>query len=336
VTDQTVFHAQYGSYWQTPALQWLYLSDSELSQNITSGNMTQSANPALKPERTTTYEVGFAQQIGQIAALHVTGYYKEVRDYVLLKNHLPLDTDGDGTADSYPLVSGSEFSWAQFQNGDYGVTQGFSFNLNMRRYKGVLADLNYTYMNARGTGSAADDNFNIAWVGEVYPVTVNRLAYDQKHTGSLVVDYRNPMGFGMNAIYSFGSGQAYTPTTVQSDVFGRGWNIPVAAINSGSKPWVKRLDLRADYNLNFAGANANIYVVVQNALNTENIDDVRNGSGQVADDGWLETAEGQVWLSGQSANYPNAPGRNLYLDRLSNPTRWEIPRIVRFGLQVSI
>ncbi len=336
VTDQTVFHAQYGVYWQTPPLRYLYLTDSGLSANLSQGNMTVSENPALKPERTTSYEVGFAQQVGQIAALHVTGYYKEIRDYLMMKNHENLDTDGDGKVDSYPLKDGSEFSWAQYMNGDYGVTQGFSLNFTMRRFKGVMADLNYTYMNARGTGSGASDNFDIAWTGDTYPTTINRLSYDQKHTGSILVDYRSPFGIGLNAVYTFGSGKAYTPTTVQSEVFGRGWDIPVAAINSGDKPWFSRLDLRADYGLKLAGANVNVYLLVQNALNEENVFSVYQGSGQVNDDAWLTTAEGKVWVNGQKENYPTAPAESLYIDRLSDPDRWGIPRIVRLGFQVNI
>ena len=86
VTDKTVFRAQYGNYMQNVPLQFLYLSDSDLAANITQGNYTNTPNPTLAPERTTSYEVGFTQQIGQFAALDVSGFYKEVRDYLLSRN----------------------------------------------------------------------------------------------------------------------------------------------------------------------------------------------------------------------------------------------------------
>jgi len=331
VTDRTAFHANYGVYMQAPALQYVYLTDAGLAANMTQGNFTQSENPALKPERTTAYEVGVSQVIGQVAALDITGYYKESRDYLLEKNHVPL-------GDDLPLLDGSETSWSQFMNGDYGVTQGFSASLRMRRIKGVLAQVNYTYMNARGTGSAADDNSIISWIGGSYPVTVNRLAFDQKHTGAAIIDYRNPLGFGVNAVYTFGSGQAYTPTTVESVIFGRGWDEPVAAINSGDKPWVTNLDLRADYNLKFGGASVNLYVTVVNALNAVNVEDVYQSTGQAGTDAFLDTAEGKVWVASQEAEYPATAGLagDLYLSRTAVPTRWHAPRIVRFGLQVNI
>jgi hypothetical protein len=331
VTDQTVFRANYGVYWQAPPLQNVYLTDAGFTANLTQGNMTVSENPALKPERTTSYEVGISQQIGQYAALDIAGYYKESRDYLMLKNHEVIDGQ-------HALKNGSNYTYAQYMNGDYGVTQGFSFSLSMRRMKGILGQVNYTYMNARGTGSGANDNFDIAWTGDTYPTTINRLSYDQTHTGSVILDYRNPMGFGVNAVYTFGSGHAYTPTTVQSEVFGRGWDIPTAAINSGDLPWVARLDLRADYNLKVAGVNLNLYLLVQNAFNRQNVTSVYRGSGQVANDAWLKTAEGQIWVHSQETEYPAVKGKaeSLYLDRLSSPGRWGIPRIVRFGFQVNI
>ena len=336
VTDQTVFRANYGTYMQAPALSYVYLTDSGLTANMTQGNMTVSENPAIKPERTTQYEVSLAQQIGQYAALEVTGFYKESRDYLMMKNHEKIG----GQA---PLKNGAETSWAQYMNGDYGVTQGFTTSLSMRRVKGFLAQVSYSYMAARGTGSSPSQNFTIAWIGGTYPVTINRLSFDQRHTGNFILDYRNPLGFGFNAVYTFGSGKAYTPAVSQSEVFGRGWGIPTAAINSGDKPWTAKLDIRADYNLNVGGADLNVYLLVKNAFNRENIYSVYEGSGQVANDGWLETAEGQVWIRGQENEFPaiskaeGGPGaEQLYLDRLASPGRWGSPRIVRLGLQVSI
>ena len=336
VTDRTVFRANYGTYMQAPALSFVYLTDSGLTANATQGNMTVSENPAIKPERTTQYEVGFAQQIGEFAAVEITGFYKESRDYLMMKNHEVIDGQS-------ALMNGAKTNWAQYMNGDYGTTQGFTASLSMRRIKGVLAQVNYSYMTARGTGSSPGQNFTIAWIGGTYPVTINRLDFDQRHTGNVILDYRNPLGFGVNAVYTFGSGQAYTPGVSQSEVFGRGWGIPTAAINSGSKPWTARMDLRADYNLNVGGTDFSVYLLVKNALNRENVYSVYEGSGQVANDAWLETAEGQTWIKGQEKEFPaiskanGGPGaEQLYLDRLATPGRWGTPRTVRFGIEVSI
>ena len=326
ISDKTNFRAQYGTFWQEPANFYVYLSDSRLAANVSQGNMVTTPNPSIQPEKTTSYEVGLTQQIGEYAALDVVGFYKEVRDYMLVKNRTML-------------LNGSDFNMAYYSTGDYGVTKGFSFNLGMRRVQGFLTDFNYTFMEARGTGSDPASNFNIAWIGDTYPTIVNRLDFDQSHTGSVIVDYRAPKesglvaGFGMSAVYSFGSGQAYTPSKMVSAIFDRGWFAPLSAINAGSLPWFNRLDLRIDKKMNFGGVNANVYLLVLNALKQENVNTVVPTSGNAATDGWLETAAGQIWLESQNTAYPGVDAETLYYDRLRNPTHWDIPRVVRFGIE---
>lgn len=339
VSDKTVFRAQYGNYMQNVPLQYLYLTDSQLSANLTQGNMTVSENPTLKPERTTSYEVGFSQQIGESAAIDIAGFYKEVRDYVLQLNRYNAFRDG------------SQLVWSQYTNGDFGVTTGFQFNIRMRRTKGFLADVNYTMMWARGTGSDPADNFDISWTGDDiddYPTIINRLKYDQRHTGSIMLDYRAPQregilsNFGVNAVMTFGSGQAYTPYAKQSFIFGRTWNIPIAAINSADMPWTTRLDLRIEKGFTFGGKYINLYLLVLNAMNSELVNNVYGTTGLAGEDGWLETPEGQVWLTGAAVNYPDVDSASLYRARLgANGTtvatdRWGLPRTVRFGIQINI
>ncbi len=333
VSDKTVFRAQYGNYMQNVPLQYLYLTDTELSANLTQGNATVSENPTLKPERTTSYEVGFSQQIGEQAAIDIAGFYKEVRDYILQVNRYNATRDG------------SDFVWNQYVNGDYGVTTGFQFNVRMRRTKGFLADVNYTIMWARGTGSDPASNFDISWTGDDmddYPTIINRLDYDQRHTGSVMLDYRTPQrdgllsNLGANAVMTFGSGQAYTPYLSQSFVFGRTWNKPIAAINSADMPATVRLDLRIDKGFTFGGKHLNLYVLILNALNTEIVNNVYGTTGLAGEDGWLNTPEGKVWLSSHNANYPNVDAESLYRANLGTNARWGTPRTVRFGIQVNI
>ncbi len=318
VTDRTVLHAQYGTFVQHPILNRLYLSDSHQAANLTQGNMVVSPNAKLKPERTTQYEVGFAQQIGEFAALDLTGYYKEVRDYTFMANLVDAKIDG------------AVFSWAQYLNGDYGVVKGLSASLTVRRVRGIRANVSYTVQWANGTGTDPLTNWNIAWTGGDYPTAINPLDYDQRHTGSAMVDYRagrllGLFDFGVNALYQFGSGIAYTPSVNQSDVFGSGWYRPVAAINSAYRPWTSTLDLRIDFD-RIVGTGLSAYVWVVNALNTVNVRSVYPGTGEAGSDGWLETSEGKVWLSG------NPEGEAFYQDRLRSPGRWETPRMVRVGL----
>lgn len=333
VTEKTVFRAQYGNYMQNVPLQWLYLSDSDFSANLSQGNYTNTPNPTLAPERTTSYEVGFTQQVGQFAALDISGFYKEVRDYLLSRNRYQATVDN------------SQFVYAQYQNGDFGTTTGFQFNLRMRRVAGFLADLNYTMMWARGTGSDANSNYFINWLGDDandYPSTINALDHDQRHTASLLLDWRSQQrsgvlaDVGVNAVFTYGSGEAYTPGRIESDIFGKGNEFPTAAVNSASMPAQSRLDLKFDKAITLGGVRMNVYVLALNALNHVNANNVYSGTGLPGDDGWLTTAPGQTWIEGQNNNFDNANPVDYYFDQIQRANRYGIPRTVRLGVQVNL
>jgi hypothetical protein len=58
-------------------------------------------------------------------------------------------------------------------------------------------------------------------------------------------------------------------------------------------------------------------------------------SGMPDTDGWLNTAEGQVWLKSQTENYPGADASALYNDRVASPSNWSTPRTLRIGLEAN-
>jgi len=89
------------------------------------------------------------------------------------------------------------------------------------------------------------------------------------------------------------------------------------------------MDLRINFG-NIAGMGVSAYILVLNALNTENVVSVYPGTGSAGEDGWLNTSEGEVWLKG------NPIGESFYEDRLRNPSRWQNPRMIRVGVAYSL
>ena len=71
------------------------------------------------------------------------------------------------------------------------------------------------------------------------------------------------------------------------------------------------------------------------AFHQENVTSVQPTSGRADTDGWLSTAEGQIWLDGQKALFPNADAEALYLDRVMNPSNWSAPRTLRIGIEAN-
>jgi len=335
VSDRTVFRANYGTHWQTVPMSFLYLSDSQLSADILAGNATASENPALKPERSTQYEIGIEQRLGAFASLKVEGFYKESKDYLTLANRTEAFTNTGG--------SDTQQNWAQYLNGDVMVSQGLTTNFEMRRTRGLYAQANYTYSEARGTGSYGSQNFYITWIGtdDGYPKAMNLLDYDQTHTANIIVDYRSPdqtgllANTGFNAVMSFGSGTRYTPSQIYSTVFENRWEFPEGPVNSGTKPAYTNLDLRVDRLINLGGLSGNLYVAVTNALDSEQVNSVYNGTGNVAEDGWVATESGQAWLANRLALNPDVDAAAAYQDILAQPGRWGAPRQVRVGFNLS-
>jgi len=83
VTDQTVFHAQYGKFIQQSRLRDVYQGLNLMATYIKGGlAITNPVGFGLRPERTTSYEIGFKQQLGANFAFDITGFYKDIKDQV--------------------------------------------------------------------------------------------------------------------------------------------------------------------------------------------------------------------------------------------------------------
>lgn len=327
VTDQTVFHAQYGHFIQHVELNRLYTSTTVLAQELSAGNFVTVGNPGLKPEKTVTYEVGFSQQLGSNASLDITTYYKDIRDLVQLRN-----------------VFAKPVAYAQYTNGDFGTVKGLSLSFNLRRTERVSATVNYTLQYASGTGSGANTNFNIAWLGTNYPTFVSPLDFDQRHTGSINLDFRTELGdgptlfdmkpleqVGVNLLFTFGSGRPYTPSRAGTVLFGPGWEQPVAAMNQSYAPWNFQLDLKVDKTFAVGSAQLNVYLWMLNVTNSKNVTFVYNQTGLPDDDGYFRTPDGQAYAAAEGQEAVDG-----YRYRLGVPGNYGTPRQVRLGMRVEL
>jgi len=331
VTDRTVFHAMYGKFTQQPELNRLLVSYVRFTNDLLAGNMTSSGNPNLKPQRTTAYEVGFRQQIGDNLAFDITAYYKELRDYVKLVNIFPNPNAEHGT-------------YAMYVNGDYGTVKGLSFSVDLRRTNRVAASASYTLQYAGATGSTADTEFRIAWTGSNTITYVSPTDYDQRHTGNVNVDIRtnptdgpeimgvHPFGnMGLNILFRFGSGVAYTHCDVASAVWpGMWWPHPTEPLNSSTRPWTSCLDLRLDKSITVGTIKITPYLWIINALDSKIVRSVYRGTGLPNDDGWLGTLEGQVWARN------NPEGVAFYKARVDSPGNYGPPRQYRLGIRFTL
>jgi outer membrane receptor protein involved in Fe transport len=298
VTDRTVFHVQYGKFVQSPQLSTLYVGTAELARIFSGRNFINVpyATSGLDPERATQYEIGFTQQFTDFASFDITTFYKDIQGQIQVDR---VTTSTSAVASSYNLL----------QNGDYATTKGFEFTMRIRRIKRLQATFNYTMSDAQGTGSALTTALSTVEAGPQRPTVISPLSFNQTHRGSINADYRfgeNDGGpilqrLGANLLFTFNSGHNFTKALGSSTGGQRGpeeggiladddprTRKPEGAVNSSTTPWVFELNLRVDKTLTIANMfEINVYVYIQNLLNTKNVLNVYSRSGNAEDDGFL-------------------------------------------------
>ena len=109
----------------------------------------------MRPERTVQYEIGLQQQIGDHLAFDITGYFKDIRDY-LASQRIRFST-----------IAGED-QFNIFLNRDYANVRGIVFALTKRRARNGLlsANLDYTFQLAEGNRNDGDSFFVGCWIQE--------------------------------------------------------------------------------------------------------------------------------------------------------------------------
>ena len=306
VTDRTVFHLQYGKFVQAPSLSIAYRGVYQAAQILTATNLF--TNPIAydpQPIRTTQYEIGFSQQFSDNIALDVTAFYKDIKGQI---QYTEIFTDPGAARSKY----------ASYVNQDFSTTKGLELSLKIRRTNRVRAQINYTYSSAEGTNSFTGSGIGALEVSNQAPTVISPLNYNFTHAGSMMLDYRfgkNDGGpileqLGINLLFTFNSGHPFTfaqdlglgqasPWTggliPSADSRGRR---PIGPVNSSTTPWNYNLDLRIDKTVEIYKFDVNFYVYVRNLLNTRNVTNVYQKTGNAYNDGFLESPAGQQIISG--------------------------------------
>ena len=294
ITDQTMFHAQYGKFIQQTRLRDVYQGEYATAFNLRGGlYITNPVGFNVRPTRTTQYEIGFTQQISDFASFDVTGYYKDIIDQVVVQ----LQTTAAGSPyQAYNI----------YTNGDFATTKGVEVAFNMRRVERVQVNGGVSFQDAEGTGSFPSSDAGIVGAPidgtTIYkPVYVSPLEYNNALSGHLSFDYRfgkddGPSALhelGLNLLFTFTSGHPYTLGAGKGDVNGAlegdaRFRSPVEPLNSSTTPSTFQVDLRLDKTFNiYDKLSANIYLWVTNLFDTKNVYNVFLRTGTATDDGYL-------------------------------------------------
>ncbi len=352
VSDKTVFYMQYGKFIQMTELNNIYFGTFAYAQQIViSGNYFQ--NPVgygLEPTRTTSYEIGFRKQLSQVAAIDISGFYRNIRGQIQV-----------GAQDVDPTSGLSRYSI--LQNGDFATTKGLDFKLTLRRTNRLQGQLNYTYSQAEGTGSNENSYRSALERATPVPTTVSPLDFNQAHTGSINLDYRygkNDGGpilenLGLNVLFTFSSGHAYTFAEPlvggQADPYTAGTDYMAdtrsrkarEALGASTTPWNFLTDLRIDKAFNLTDKlRATLYMRVQNFFNSKNVINVFPNTGSADDDGFISNraiSQATIDANGgeeyvQLYRAINLENGQAYWDATGNEL-YGSPRQIFFGIKLN-
>jgi len=290
VTDRTVFHAQFGKFVQQTRLRDIYQGLYATSYNLNGGfEITAPVGFNIQPTRTTQYEIGFTQQIGDIASFDITGFYKDIQNQVVFDK---VTTDPTSPIKGYNIL----------RNGDFATTKGVEIAFNMRRTARFQTNASITFQDAQGTGSFPNSARGIVGapldgVTIFKPQYISPLEFNNSFRGNINLDYRFGRGdgpsvldeFGVSGLLTFNSGHPYTIGKGGADLEGDARDrIPLESLNSSTTPWVFQFDLRVDKTIPIIDKlNANIYIAVINLFDTKNIENVFLRTGSTTDDGYI-------------------------------------------------
>ena len=318
ITDLTIFHAQYGKFVQQTRLRDIYLGMYAISFNLQGKFFIGTpVGFNVRPSRTTQYEIGFTQQIGEFASFDITGYYKDVQDQIVYQQ---LKTGSEGNPSPYP-------AYAILTNGDFATTKGVEISFNMRRVERFRINGSISFQDARGTGSYPNGQAGIVGapldgVTVFAPQYVTPIDYNRPFTGNINLDYRfgrddgGPIlqDLGASVIFLFGSGHPYTTGQGKGNANGSlegdaRFRSPTEPLNASLTPSTFQVDLRVDKTVNlFDLLDMNIYVYVINLFDVRNIQNVFLRTGSATDDGYLSDYN----LGGQLAEQNGPDFVNLY------------------------
>lgn len=338
VTDKTVFHAEYGKFIAQSGLNDVYIANTSLARFLNGGLAAQLSNPNLKPERTTDYQIGFRQQVGDVSAFDLSFFYKDTKDLVVIRQIIPE-------------AGANHSAYIGNVNGDFGTVRGLTFRYDIRRIERISMNASYTLQSAQATGSASATHFNIAWQdvsgpdGQPYfPVIPAPTTFDRTHFGNVNLDYRfaendGPTLFdskileraGANFLFSFSSGIRYTKNQVSSQFFPTNAPVPYENINASAGPWNYQLDLRLNKVVSLmSGVDLDVYFWVINVLNTKNVTGLYSATGLPDNDGYFSTPGGASYLEtyGQDA-------KSMYDYLIDGEGNYGTPRVIRLGARLT-
>jgi len=341
ISDEALFFAHYDVLTQRPTDNVFANPATYYYFNNVSGIIN---NPGLKPTKTIDYEVGFQQKLSNSSSIKLVSFYREMRDMLRV----------------YRFTGAYPKDYTSFNNIDFGTVYGLTLQYDLRKTGNVRLSAYYTLQFANATESTPTSTQALIRSGvpnlrTTYPISTDRrhsfnIFFDYHYGGG--VEYNGPVSqrtesgkppiqwlsyFGVTITLNGGSGTPYTSSTNVIGIGQAGTNLVKGTYFGSRGPWQFRTDATIDKDIHFLmgkGENkhpgiVNVYLRINNILNSKNILNVYSHTGNPNDDGYLAAAESQKQISEAISEQAY---RDLYSVAVNSPFNYSAPRTIHLGV----
>jgi len=315
ITDQGTIRFSYGHFYQIGSLSSLY---SNPNFRAPSGTTLRFGNADVNPQRSIQYELGLQQGLSENMKVELTGYYKDVRDYIYSQNI---------------ITSKGDINYYLLTNLAYANTRGISISLLKRRSVDDMlsATLDYTFQVSEGQRTEPTEeiyfNEQQGRLSETYLVPLN---WDRSHTITSTVSLSEPNDWSVSLIGYLRTGTPYTPefpASVSTITFIQ---------NSDRQPLQWNVDLKLEKFFKFGAFDLSVFAQVDNLFDAENELYTYASTGralydisQIIQPELLADLRTRI-LRGDPGMIPLSGVDNYY----ANPGNLSTPRLVRLGASI--
>jgi outer membrane receptor protein involved in Fe transport len=301
ISETMSLYFAYGHFFQYPRYSNLFLNSADLNPDtLAQRSFDPVGNTALKPQRTVAYEVGLKGNLTPFFGFTITAYYKDITDLVGTK----------------VVRVGTKYHYALFRNIDYASVVGMELGLRKTLSERWSFEGNYTYSVAKGNSSEPLQGFWNAYYEQPEARQEYYLDFDRRHVlNAMLIWQTDPLstkswlkalstGINLGLVASWASGLPYTPYT--------GAGEQLALTNSA------RMDPTATVNVRFSKDLSAQPVKVTLLAYVENLFDATN-------DLIVNSQTGEPWEAPLESN-------EIAFDQIHDPSRVDVPRMIRVGL----
>jgi len=341
ISDEALFFAHYDVLTQRPTNSVFANPATYYFFDNVGGTIN---NPNLKPTQTIDYEIGFQQKLSNTSSVKLVTFYREMRDMLQI----------------YRFNGAYPKDYTSYNNIDFGTVKGLTIQYDLRRTGNVRLSAYYTLQFAEATGSGQTTTAALVASGVPNLRSTTPIAEDRRHSFNVFFDFhygrdaeyngprtkreksgKAPINWlssaGFTLTLNGGSGTPYTQSRNVIGINQSGSNLVKGSYYGSRLPWQFRIDATIDKDFFFVmgkgenqrQGNINVYLRINNVLNSKNVLQVYSYTGNPEDDGYLSAAEWQKQISEQ---LDSEAYRDLYAVAVNRPWHYASPRTIHLGM----